>query len=112
MTYLSQQAVVRNYPHEWKKAERKVWFSAHEVEYLAPGHSKSATHEGCVALEYELRYLAAEHRINGGPVRGDEKHGTIALGPISQFVEYERNSPLQDTEPVDLSIIKIKYLDE
>ena len=79
MTYLSQQAVVRNYPHEWKKAERKVWFSAHEVEYLVPGHSKSATHEGCVALEYELRYLAAEHRINGGPVRGVESLKVVAV---------------------------------
>ena len=42
----------------------------------------------------------------------DKEHGFIVLGPISRFAEYKRNPPLQDTEPIDLSTIKIKYLGE
>lgn len=85
-------------------------YEIHSVEFI------SFTQDNSTGSYYLLFKINNEDERTGislsSPKELDEKHGTIALGPISQFVEYERNSPLQDTEPVDLSIIKIKYLDE
>ena len=36
----------------------------------------------------------------------------MGLNPADDFAEYAREKVLEDTEPVDLSTIKIKYLDE
>ena len=85
-------------------------YEIHSVEFI------SFTQDNSTGSYYLLFKINNEDERTGislsSPKELDEKHGTIALGPISQFVEYERNSPLQDTEPVDLSTIKIKYLDE
>ena len=85
-------------------------YEIHSVEFI------SFTQDNNTGSYYLLFKINNEDERTGislsSPKELDEKHGTIALGPISQFVEYERNSPLQDTEPVDLSTIKIKYLGE
>ena len=85
-------------------------YEIHSVEFI------SFTQDNSTGSYYLLFKINNEDERTGislsSPKELDEKHGTIALGPISQFVEYERNSPLQDTEPVDLSTIKIKYLGE
>ena len=42
----------------------------------------------------------------------DNHYGTMGLNPVDDFAEYAREKVLEDTEPVDLSTIKIKYLGE
>ena len=42
----------------------------------------------------------------------DKEYGTIGLDPIALYQEDKRSQNLDDTEPVDLSHIKIKYLGE
>lgn len=38
--------------------------------------------------------------------------GVIGLNPINTFKDYEKNKDISDTENIDLSEIKVKYLGE